>query len=60
MRKLAVIAPRYPTLLERILFGIICIGFCDGNKPEHVQDCHRSCGANKLQLTAPIHKQLPP
>jgi len=61
MRKLAVIAPRYPTLLERILMGITCIGFCQGNTPENVHNCHRFCIANKQSLPSRDEtKQLAP
>lgn len=59
MRKLAVIAPRYPSLLERVLLGIICIGFCDGNKPEYVQACHRACVTRRF-LNGRASKQLTP
>lgn len=59
MRKLVVIAPRYPTLLERLLLGIVCVGHCAGNLPENIASCHRSCLPKRL-LNGNAIKQLPP
>lgn len=44
MVKLALFQPhRSLTLLERLLLGITCIGFCAGATPEGIADCHRFC-----------------
>lgn len=42
-KKGEIVNGRYPTFLEKLLLGIDCIGFCAGNKPEHVADCHMFC-----------------
>jgi len=40
---LVVDAPRYPTVVERLLFGIVCTGFCATNSPEGIESCHKAC-----------------
>ncbi len=36
---------RVPTILERLLFGIQCIGFCaDETNTEQVKNCREFCG----------------
>jgi len=53
---------RYPTFLERLLLGISCIGFCDGNNPEYIPHCHATCGKHLLIKLgrADMHRALPP
>ncbi len=46
--KLALIIYRAPTLLERLLLGIKCYGFCQGDTPEGIANCHRFCGDQLL------------
>ena len=45
---------RFPTLLERLLLDITCIGFCDGNKPEYIDSCLKICCHKLLENQAPI------
>lgn len=50
-RNLPVIALRTPTLIERLLFGITCVGFCtDPTNHEQLMHCKQLCGAKLFGL----------
>src|SRR5690554_4962118 len=49
---------RTPTLLERLLFNIPCIGHCTGNAPEHKEACARTCWKHVPQLVSVQTKAL--
>lgn len=52
---LPIIQNRFPSILERFLLGIICIGFCDGNSPLYIDSCMQCCIKPLYQ-----NKNLPP
>jgi hypothetical protein len=53
---------RRPSLLERLLFGITCIGFCsDPTNQEQLTHCQQLCGTKLFEQLgcATTHRMLP-